>query len=59
MCHHLPREEPTREGFLQVLDMLHQEKESNNNNNKASLYKVKNASISSKLQADDYVSCQQ
>ena len=57
MCHHLPHEEPTHEGFPQVLDALHQEKESNNNN-KASLYKVKNASISCKSQADDYGSCQ-
>lgn len=57
MCHHLPHEEPTHEEFLQVLDMLHQEKESNNN--KASPYKVKNASVSSKSQTDDYGSCQQ
>lgn len=26
MFHHLPHEQPTREGFLQVLDMLQQEK---------------------------------
>jgi hypothetical protein len=27
MFHHLPHEQPTHEGFLQVLDMLQQEKE--------------------------------